>query len=664
VLLGSVIVDSVGRQLIRTNVVPLLPDDPLARILVALIGGIIGVAALRTRTRAIIFATALAAGLVWQLQTGARLQSDAFYYYAYLRSMTFDRDVNFTNDYRMLGLGDKAHLFEPTPTGYAHSAWTVGPAIVWSPFFAAGHVAATRLGAAGKDVATDGTSYPYRQSIVIAGLCYALLGWWFTLRFVEQWYSRRSASVAVLLMAGGSFMLWYTVVEPTMTHAPSMAAVAGFLWCWAASRERRLGAVPRRTSVWWWMLLGLLAGVMTLIRWQNALFAIVPACEAAALLWRALRNGDRDTRTTVLVGGVAFVVVAAVTCLPQMLAWKAIYGTYFAVSPVGPKIRWTSPQLELVLFSSRNGLLAMSPLLYVGALGLLGFVRRQRSAGLALLATSLVMVYFNASIQDWWGSDGFGGRRFDGVIPILTLGLAVSWQWLQHLAATRPQLLVTTALAGVVLWNLTFMSAAQRGVVKLGEAVPFSAVSADQARTMHAWFGYPFSAPANWWFAWRNGVSPATYDLLAPAHFLGDPLQPYGRVDIGGADAVLITDGWAVAERDGDTTFRWALGDAELFVPLAHVANLDVQVRLRAFTFANSAPQTVTIDTGRASFGPFEVGPEWQTISVPTPASAWRRGINRVHLRFARATRPVDVGEGGDVRPLAAAVDFLRVSQR
>ena len=62
---------------------------------------------------------------------GARLQSDGFYYYAYLRSLTFDRDVEFSNDYRMLGLGDKAHLFNPTPTGYAQSAWTIGPAIVW-----------------------------------------------------------------------------------------------------------------------------------------------------------------------------------------------------------------------------------------------------------------------------------------------------------------------------------------------------------------------------------------------------------------------------------------------------------------------------------------------------------------------------------------------------
>ena len=59
----------------------------------------------------------LAAGLVFglyaQLQLGARLQSDGFYYFAYLQSLAFDRDVDFTNDYKLLGLGDKTHLSRP-----------------------------------------------------------------------------------------------------------------------------------------------------------------------------------------------------------------------------------------------------------------------------------------------------------------------------------------------------------------------------------------------------------------------------------------------------------------------------------------------------------------------------------------------------------------------
>ena len=50
-------------------------------------------------------------GIALQLTLGARLQSDGFYYYAYLRSMAFDRDVNFANDYRMLGSARRVTCF-------------------------------------------------------------------------------------------------------------------------------------------------------------------------------------------------------------------------------------------------------------------------------------------------------------------------------------------------------------------------------------------------------------------------------------------------------------------------------------------------------------------------------------------------------------------------
>lgn len=39
-------------------------------------------------------------------------------------------------------------------------------------------------------------------------------------------------------------------------------------------------------------------------------------------------------------------------------------------------------------------------------------------------------------------------------------------------------------------------------------------------------------------------------------------------------------------------------------------------------------------------------------------------GRQRVELRFAYAQRPIDVGAGGDLRPLAAAVDWVRVAVR
>jgi hypothetical protein len=228
------------------------------------------------------FLVLFAAGLAAQIHFGARLQSDGFYYFAYLRSITFDGDVEFSNDYRLLGLGDKPHLFEPTPTGYAQSAWTIGPAIVWSPFFGAGHLVATRLNRTNPDVSTNGISFPYRQAVGVAGLFYGLLGCWFCYRIAARFYADRLAAAAAAITVLGSFMIWYIVKEPTMTHAPSMAAVSAFVFGWLATRTDADGGYARTTRQWAW--LGLLAGFMTTIRWQNALFAILPAADALVML--------------------------------------------------------------------------------------------------------------------------------------------------------------------------------------------------------------------------------------------------------------------------------------------------------------------------------------------------------------------------------------------
>jgi len=630
---------------------------PPAWLLVALPSLLI----LATRRWSALLVPLFTLGIVLQMHFGARLQSDGFYYFAYLRSIAFDRDVDFTNDYRMLGLGNKAALFTPTPTGYAQSAWTIGPAIVWSPFFAVGHLVAIRLRATGTDVSVDGTSFPYRQAVSVAGLFYGLLGCWFAFRLTRLIRPARLAVPAVALTVTGSFMLWYMVAEPTMTHAPSMAAVAAFAWLWLATRGRRTLAM--------WALLGVLAGLMSLIRWQNALFILLPGIDAARMLVRPATGRER---VDALAGGAAFLACAIVAFLPQMLAWKAIYGAFIARSPIGPEIRWTDPHVIDVLFSARNGLLSTSPILYLGAIGLLVLAVEEPAIGTPVLVAVVVMVYFNACIQDWWGSAGFGGRRFDGTIPFFCLGLAAFADAAERTLRRHALAAVTAALVLLSVWNLALMQAAHEGAVRIGETLPFDRAWSLQARVVHGWFGNPFTYPASLVFALRNGVGPGDYDLLSTDRFLADPLRTSARIDIGGADDWLIVDGWHAAERDGDTTYRWAQQRATIRLPLDHAAALLVQLRIHAFGYAGAPPQTVTISvTGSAAeasakavaaCGPLPVSVEWQTVECTLDAGAWRSGVNYLSLTFGYASRPVDVGLGGDTRPLSAAVDWGRLS--
>ncbi len=663
VVLAAAALDLAARQVARQSVWRAAGVDADAGTVLsaALVAAIVGGGAAWRRGRrglaSVVLGAAFAAGLFAQLNLGARLQSDGFYYFSYLRSLWFDGDVNFTNDYQMLGLTAAQHqfLYTPTRTGHAQTAWAIGPAVAWSPFFAAGHVVAKGLRAQGRDVAVDGTSYPYRQAVCIAGLFYGLLGAWCCWRLARLFFDAGVAAGATTIALAGSFMLWYLVKEPSMSHAPSMAAVAAFVWAWAATGGIRetpgsLGSL----SLTRWGLLGLGAGLMMSIRWQNALFTVLPAIELIA----ARRN-----RRAAVKAALAFGAAAVIGFAPQMLAWQAIYGRPLAVSPVGPRLFWTDPHVIDVLWSSRNGLFALSPVLYAAAIGLLLFVRVNRRLGLASLVIASLMMYLNASVEDWWGGAGYGGRRFDSLVPLFVLGTATLFATLRNLVARRPALVTGAIFAVLLLWNLTFMSLAASGRFRIGQPLAFESIAGGQAAVAHQWLGHPFSWPANLAFAARYGVEPWRYDVLGPGRFLGDPTRPYGRVDVGTGDTPFLVDGWHGPEQDGPTTFRWARREATVLVPLDHPATLRVQLRMQPFGYAESPPQQVTVLVNGRAQAPAVVAPGWHTLEMTVDESHWHAGVNRVLLQFAWDARPVEIGVGGDARELAAQVDYIRVTK-
>ncbi|MBK5298604.1 MAG: hypothetical protein JJE40_15735 [Vicinamibacteria bacterium] len=605
------------------------------------------------RAVAAVLLLAFSAGMVAQLRLGARLQSDGFYYFAHLRSLWFDRDDDLANDYRLLGFGDKARLFTPTPTGHAQSAWSVGPSLAWAPFFAVGDRIALTLAARGHAVATDGTSYPYRQAVCVAGLFWGLVGLFCCYRLARVYTTGGWAALAVSVVALGSFILWYLVKEPSMAHAPSMAAVAIFTWLWAATRGRR--------TTWQWAALGLLAGVMGAMRWQNVLFVLLPAIEWTVTAMGPWRSPSRQNLLADLRHGLLFAALAVVGLLPQMLAWKAIYGTWLAVSPISPQIRWWDSHWDEVLWSSRNGLFAMSPVLYVGALGLPLLWRRDRLATVAALTAFGAMVFLNGAVEDWWGGSAFGGRRFDGTMPLLVLGTALALERSAAWVARHSRIVVGLAGLAFVIWNLTLMEAAIGGALQLAAPNALGAIAGRQATTLHRWIGHPFSYPANLLFALRNGITPAEADMLWPNRFLADPARPYGRVDLGGNDELAVLEGWHRPERDGSTTFRWASREATLRVALDHAATLRVQIRGQAFTFAEAPPQALTLTINGVAGPPLALPGAWAMVEALVPREQWRAGLNDVRLTFARGTRPSDLGVSTDQRYLSAAIDYLHV---
>ena len=171
--------------------------------------------------------------------------SDEIEYFAFLRSLWFDHDLSFDNEYRHFydaGIARSADfhetfLVETTPAGRRVNFGTIGCAFFWAPFYAVGDVTTRVLNAWGSNVAVDGYSRPY-----VASVCYGSAVYGFLALLLSVYAARRvvcsphdadraSAAPAVAMSAVwiGTPLLFYMYVAPAFSHAVSAFAVALFV---------------------------------------------------------------------------------------------------------------------------------------------------------------------------------------------------------------------------------------------------------------------------------------------------------------------------------------------------------------------------------------------------------------------------------------------------
>lgn len=393
----------------------------------------------------------LAALLTLPAVTTRIYASDEVQYFAFLRSLAFDRDLSFQNEYQHFfdaGAGGagfhETFLAERfTAAGRRINFGTIGPALLWAPFYAAGHVAAWLTGAP-----MDGYSAPYVAAVAYGSALYGWAAIWLSTLVAARWFGTRlSPGLAVL---AGTPLLFYMYVAPPFSHACATFAVALFLWVWMQVRDRwTLGGV---------VALGVAGGLMGTMRDQTVLFLVAPAID----FLRAARSTVRGPRSTVgnAESAVGLAVVGTVAALaaysPHLLASRAINGYVGPHESVGNKMSWSSPHALEVLFSTDHGWFAWTPLALLGLAGLVlmaaGRSRATRPdaawVGVCALVAVALQVYINGAVESWTVAGAFGQRRFVELTPLLVLGLSAL---LTVGAATRGLWL---AVACCVWWNL------------------------------------------------------------------------------------------------------------------------------------------------------------------------------------------------------------------
>ncbi len=397
--------------------------------------------------RIVVAAWLLALPLVTPRIRGA----DEIEYFAYLRSLAFDRDLEFGNEY--------AHFHARDPEGLAGFAATflekrepatgrhinfapIGTALFWSPFYAVAHVGVLAARALGSSAQADGFSAPYVAAACYASWLYGGLGLLLARDALRRFggVDDRDAGWAAAGVLWATPLLYYVTLAPGFSHAVSVFAVTALVWASLWARGRGPAA---------WGVVGLLGGMAALVREQDALFLCVPAL---FILRDAL--GKRRFAAG-LANGAALGLAALVAFVPQLLAYRALNGGFGPSRLVTRKMSYASPHFFEVMFDPGHGLFVWAPLLLASVAALAAATARRRDAiaGILLLALA-AQVWINGSVESWTQAGAFGSRRFVGASVIFAWGLALA------AAALRERLGPAARVAAVVVfawWNVSLM---------------------------------------------------------------------------------------------------------------------------------------------------------------------------------------------------------------
>jgi hypothetical protein len=186
--------------------------------------------------------------------------SDEIQYFAFMRSLWFDRDVSFDNEYRYFvdryfhdrGVAPPSQFAETylvdTPTGLRKSYATIGCAILWAPFYAVADVVARGLHGSSEPAAADGYAQPYVSAVCYASAFYGLMALLLSASIARRLIG--PSTMATIAIWIGTPLFFYMYLAPVFADldVASRARAMDRGWRCAGRRRRRAGGHGARAG--------------------------------------------------------------------------------------------------------------------------------------------------------------------------------------------------------------------------------------------------------------------------------------------------------------------------------------------------------------------------------------------------------------------------------
>ena len=349
------------------------------------------------------------------------INSDGKGYYAYLPAIFIyhDLDYKFIEYYEDKYYPPDRLVFKEfrvkTEGGIVNKCFP-GLAILWLPFFLVAHFVSQLTG-----FEPDGYSILYQYSIAFAGLFYLWIGCRFLFKLITRIHPDEKIAAFITLMIGlGTNLIYYTIIEGSMTHVYSFALVTIFLFSTFKLFYHK--------SSNWFLISAILFSLIVLIRPVNGLIIILlPFMRSLATLTRSQAEPWRWSKKDLIIGIAAMLVLFSI----PLILWHLETGRWIVYSYGDEHFNFSDPHFFSILFSYNRGWFVYTPVALIALAGFPKLYRTDRQ-GFFWLSGFLVVFIFIASCWWMWYYASKCGQRifvdFLSLTGILLLFLILSLQ--------------------------------------------------------------------------------------------------------------------------------------------------------------------------------------------------------------------------------------------
>ena len=371
------------------------------------------------------------------------LAHDMYVYYSYLPATFIYKDYSFAwgGEIPKDSRGEVWCL--PTDNGGCVQKMTMGMAYLYLPFFLIAHALALLL-----DLEPHGYSSIYHQMMAIGTLIYAMFSLLLQRSILLRYFKDWTTAITLAGIFLGTNLFFYVTNEGPMSHSYNFFLFSCFLFLtlkWFDHKKLKHA-----------LLLGVIGGIITLIRPTNILLFLIP------LLWN-INSWQLMVERLLLFKNkflhiIAIAIAAFLVIFPQLLYWKESSGDWIYYSYNDETFFFSDPQILNGLLSFRKGWLIYTPIMTFSLIGFfyLKQIKHQFQIGIGLYL--ILHIYIAFSWWCWWYGGSFGARPMIETYALLSIPFAA---FVQHILQKEKIKVILLSLATFLFIGLNLFQSLQ-----------------------------------------------------------------------------------------------------------------------------------------------------------------------------------------------------------